>query len=467
MENLSGRVAVSVLALFTAYIVCLAIYRVYLSPLAKIPGPKLAALTLWYEFYYDVIKRGSYTFKLQDLHDQYGERFLYIEKHNAHVKTGPIIRISPYELHINDPDFYDEIYVGGSVRKTEKYLWAVRMFGRSTSTFGTVDHELHRTRRAALSPFFSKVSVQRLEPTVQDVIDKLVIRLQSMKFSGTTVNIIDAFSALTGDVIWQYAFAKSYGLTDDPDFAPYWHKSMMDLSENGYVIEHFTWLEPLMRSMPLWLTKLMTPGMMALINQQASLANQVNDMKGDLDEGKKDDGQRTIFYDILTNDQIRPQEKETDHLVTEAQAVVGAGTVTTAHTLSILVYHILDNPSILVKVQRELKTVMSDRDAKSRWQQVEQLPYLSAVITEGLRFSYGASHRLQRISPDVVLQYKDWTIPPGTPVGMTSVLIHNNPTIFPDPRKFDPERWLQPSATQLRKYFVSFSKGSRSCLGMK
>lgn len=52
------------------------IHRLFLSPLATIPGPKLAALTSWYEFYYDVIKPGKYIWKIQDLHVEYGEHYL-------------------------------------------------------------------------------------------------------------------------------------------------------------------------------------------------------------------------------------------------------------------------------------------------------------------------------------------------------------------------------------------------------
>jgi hypothetical protein len=48
------------------------LYSVYFGPLAKFPGPKLAAATLWYEFYYDVILLGQYTFKIKELHRQYG-----------------------------------------------------------------------------------------------------------------------------------------------------------------------------------------------------------------------------------------------------------------------------------------------------------------------------------------------------------------------------------------------------------
>lgn len=56
------------------YLIALACYRLVFSPLAKFPGPKLAALTLWYEFYYDFIKSGRYTWKIGELHRQYGRR---------------------------------------------------------------------------------------------------------------------------------------------------------------------------------------------------------------------------------------------------------------------------------------------------------------------------------------------------------------------------------------------------------
>jgi hypothetical protein len=55
------------------YATGLTIYRLFLSPLAAFPGPKLAAATAWYEFYWNVLKQGQFTFHLQDLHDRYGE----------------------------------------------------------------------------------------------------------------------------------------------------------------------------------------------------------------------------------------------------------------------------------------------------------------------------------------------------------------------------------------------------------
>lgn len=48
------------------------IYRLYLSPIAKFPGRKMAALSFWNEYYYDVIKRGVYVWEIQKLHEEFG-----------------------------------------------------------------------------------------------------------------------------------------------------------------------------------------------------------------------------------------------------------------------------------------------------------------------------------------------------------------------------------------------------------
>ena len=62
------------------YCVTLVFYRLFLSPLASFPGPKLGAATLWYEYYYDIVQEGQWTFKIQDLHKQYG---MFTESHET------------------------------------------------------------------------------------------------------------------------------------------------------------------------------------------------------------------------------------------------------------------------------------------------------------------------------------------------------------------------------------------------
>ena len=60
-------------------------------------------------------------------------------------------------------------------------------------------------------------------------------------------------------------------------------------------------------------------------------------------------------------------------------------------------------------------------------------------------------------------------VPGGTRIGMAIYHIHYNETIFAEPQKFDPNRWLKPASEieQQLKFMVAFSRGSRSCLGIK
>lgn len=72
MDSVLKPTIILPVTLVLAYIISITVYRLYFHPLAKFPGPKLAALTKWYEFYYDVVCRGHFTFKTQAMHKKYG-----------------------------------------------------------------------------------------------------------------------------------------------------------------------------------------------------------------------------------------------------------------------------------------------------------------------------------------------------------------------------------------------------------
>lgn len=153
-----------------------------------------------------------------------------------------------------------------------------------------------------------------------------------------------------------------------------------------------------------------------------------------------------------------------------------AGTETVNWALCVTTYYLLSQPPTLSKLLSELSHAMPDPAAIPSWHSLEQLPYLSATVAEGLRLSYGLATRLARISPDEALRFRsadgavDAVIPPGVPVGMSAVLVHHNPALFPDSDAFAPERWLDARGERRRDldgYLLSFSKGNRQCLGMK
>ncbi|CAO1597227.1 hypothetical protein XANCAGTX0491_001047 [Xanthoria calcicola] len=122
---------------------------------------------------------------------------------------------------------------------------------------------------------------------------------------------------------------------------------------------------------------------------------------------------------------------------------------------------------MLDRLKDELVNAMPDPDALPTGAQVGHLPYLTALIQEGLRIR-PSPVRMTRVAPNEELHFhtpdKDWVVPKGTPLTMTARLVHRDPDIFPDPTRFKPERWL--GNPRLDKYLIAFSKGTRVCLGM-
>lgn len=140
-------------------------------------------------------------------------------------------------------------------------------------------------------------------------------------------------------------------------------------------------------------------------------------------------------------------------------------------TLTSLTFHLLDQPKLYARLMKDLEGVDPD---KPKWTDVERRPYVWALVHESLRTMPGVSHRSARIAREEELVYKSqdgkwsYVVPRGTPIGQTSMISHWDEKLFPDPDRFDPERWLLEDGTPnvaLAKYLIAFGKGSRSCLG--
>jgi len=130
-------------------------------------------------------------------------------------------------------------------------------------------------------------------------------------------------------------------------------------------------------------------------------------------------------------------------------------------------------------LQNELRELPDPGSDFPGWAELKQRPYLNAVIYEALRIGCGGGvGRLSRMAHEPMIYQSvpsdteksyEYIIPPGHPIGIDAYTIHYNPQIFPEPEEFKPERWLEKRERnhKLDEYLMSFSKGSRQCLGMK
>ncbi|KAL8792159.1 MAG: hypothetical protein Q9195_005255 [Heterodermia aff. obscurata] len=448
--------AISSFALFL-YVVYGAIWRLYFSPIAKFPGPRFATLTFLNQLYYDIILGGKYTRKILDYHAAYG----------------PIVRINPYELHINDPFFHEKLYVRSSKGKTDKWGWSMgALAALGSSLFTTLPHDLHRMRRAAWAPYFSKQSIRRIQPTlIQSCVDQTCQRLSEYQGRGKPVVMIYAWSALIADIISEYSFPHGYRLLDKAEFDEEHFGIWTALTRTLHPLRHFPWLFGIMDAMPLWLTKIVAPPFYLILGERDRLEIEAKAMitqRGSALE--KDIRSRPSLLQALADTDLLPEREKTPARITsEAQTAMVAGTLTATRCLTVATYHILANKDILEKLMSELEDGIPGPQISASLDQLEKMPYLVAIMYESLRLFYGLSHRLARIFPDRPMYYKDWVIPAGVPVSMSIPHIHDNEDIFPEAYLFRPERWLplETEGQRLLRFMVAFGSGSRQCIGME
>lgn len=180
-----------------------------------------------------------------------------------------------------------------------------------------------------------------------------------------------------------------------------------------------------------------------------------------------DDGPRTLVHEIMQS-KLPPEEKTFERVFEEVSTTTGAGFETTGTVIRTAVFHIYTNTNILQKLRDELSASAATSGDRRRLETLEQLPYLTATIMEAMRLAPAIATRSARVCPDRDLVYAGWGIPAGTPVGMTAYLLHLDEVEYPDPMRFDPDRWMDPNPWRLGdRTFVPFSKGRRNCLGMQ
>ncbi|TEY77397.1 hypothetical protein BOTCAL_0055g00050 [Botryotinia calthae] len=466
LSQVNPLICVCAIAIYTFTLV---IYRLYFSPLAKFPGPKLTAATEWYEIYYQLVKGGQFFRKLPEWHEKYG----------------PIVRINPTELHISDPEFYDTIYTTDRRDKLPLHssLPTVPLSGQST-----LDHFHHRKRRAALNPFFSKPNIQKFVPFIQSRVDTLVNRINT-EYKGTDkiLDLGDVFSCYTTDVVMECSFGTNYNFCEKEDFTSDFMVAVAGMLSVVHWTEHFpsiAWMINLVLALPYSVLKKFVPKKsMPVLEWLEDLRLELRGVMYGTKE-KNDASRSTIFHEIIESS-LPLEEKTEERLHQEAQVVVGAGVETTKWTLAVAMFHLLDQPDLLSKLQAEILEVFPDPSAPPSLATLEKLPYLIAVCQEAIRLSMGPVQHLPRFAHKP-LPYTDpstghtYTIPAGTPLSCATPIIHYNESLFPSSHSFIPERWLSdpitglppkvtiPSGEEkpLAKYLVSFSKGSRQCLGM-
>lgn len=265
-------------------IVFQSLYRITLHPLAKFPGPKLAAASRWYEVYFELFVGGVWSDQISLLHERYG----------------PIVRISPNELHINDPEYYDTVFNFNSHLDKRKYAL--------DNLQHTPSHEQHKLRRHGFESFFSRANVTFLESLIRDNIGLLCSQLNSAKSSGDPVNISLLYRCLTADIVTEYAFGRNFGFLLDPEAMKPFFSAFFDAFKKLFLMRESKVAERLM----FWPTVLPEWCLPSKKTKMGNFLRVLQEIRNDthLAAGKdpKEGERHTIFTELPRNEKLPPSK---------------------------------------------------------------------------------------------------------------------------------------------------------------
>ncbi|PPQ71154.1 hypothetical protein CVT24_009835 [Panaeolus cyanescens] len=449
MENLSILLILIATCCFAGAVVAQGFKRLYHHRLSQYPGPRLAAATLWYKAYFDIIKDGGWAEHLQSLHDQYG----------------PIVRVAPNELHFSDPNSYNDIYGMGTRHTKQPEMYSC--FATDQSVFAMFDHHEVSQRRNLIGPFFSRRAILNLEKTIQNKIDILVASLLEYQHSKKSANLDLAFRSISLEIITSYCFAQSSKALESPDFKNDILTAMDLTLPMIWVFKHFPIIRKVLLGVPECFASVLRPSTKGILEQRKQMGAQIDDiLKDPTSLGNVD--HETIYHHFLTpqpeNQRLPPITRE--WLLDEGLYLRFAGSDTVGNVCTVATYHILANKHVHLQLLSALTEVWPDKESHPGLETLEKVPYLTAVIKESLRMAHGIVTPLPRVVGPTDAEISGIVVPAGTIVSMGATVVHRNPDIFPEPEVFNPERWLKADANELDKYLVSFSKGPRSCLGI-
>nr|POE90610.1 isotrichodermin c-15 hydroxylase [Quercus suber] len=431
------------------YYIAKAIYNVYFHPLRHIPGPKLNAATkfVWIR------------------HILAGTTLEY--NRMLHQKYGPVVRFSPDELSFTSGDTaWSDIYgfrtgkLKGHLNMQKDPVWFPRAATGDDSLITENDAD-HTRSRKILAHAFSERAVHAQEPLVQNYVDLMVSRLQDLSSDATKiVDMTKWYNWITFDIISDLLFGESLGGLENMSTHEHVALLLGNFESFGllYIISSFPW------------TKYVGPylGLIdkAIIGKRKAYGKWVGQQAKKRCES---DTQRPDFMaQILAHNGSKGDGSSLSpaKIAATCELILGAGTETTSTFLTGVTYALLKNPVVLKKLQDEVRGRWSRYDDITI-EEVSRAPYLSAVISEGLRFFPPVPIGFPRRTPTGGETVSGVYIPENTSVSVSQYSTARDERNFRDPDDFVPERWmgLKQYEDDKRSAVQPFSFGPRSCLG--
>ncbi|XP_068683849.1 cholesterol 24-hydroxylase-like [Montipora foliosa] len=379
-----------------------------------------------------------------------------------HRTYGPIVLMWVYHqpiVFVAGPELTKKCLVTLNLRKSPKdysilsYPFGQRLGGNGLVT--VLDHDLWKKHRSLINPAFHRRYLMNLMSAFNSSCDLFLNKINGIADGKTVVNMAEEFARVTMDVIGKVAFNVDVDAIRDAD--------SLFPSAISNVLEG---IQVSFRS-PFWRVDFTQFPFQRRVTQAAKYLRNyatkvIKERQKAMSNG--DDFPSDILAHILSVAEAEPT-LTLENLVDEFLTFFIAGQETTSNQLSFTLYEILKHPHIEDRIVQEICSVLGCRPFVE-YKDLGNLQYLGQTLKEGLRLHPTATATSRITTRDENLGEN--FIPVGTTLTFSWYILHRLPELWPEPEKFDPDRFssdAKNSSSGLGSAYFPFSMGPRSCIG--
>ncbi|XP_067142854.1 uncharacterized protein [Centruroides vittatus] len=423
---------------------------------------------------WSVIK-GIYKFRYKPIH------LLVTEQYEKYGRVfGTYMGFKP-QISIGDPDILKRILVKdfNMFHNRMKLKSGNKLFDKMLSLLEDDDW---KRIRCIMSPTFSSGKIRKMAYLVKECAEKFSENLKKIADENKTQSVdcksyLNCFSI---DVIASTAFGTKLSSLDDPN------NEFVTMARKATNIDT-----------PIWALLLILFPKLSILIKVDVFAETFNFFKNFtlhvIDRREKEKTKSNDFLQLLLDAQkgsleISPEDANEDdydkeqynfktlpkhktmsseEMMAQCAMILFGGSDTTTNTLSFVLYHLALSPECQDKLIQEVDDLWSNNE-DINFDVLSKTIYLDAVINETLRLNSIAIQLVRECTEEYELQELGIKIPKGMNVLIPVYAMHRDKEFFPNPEKFDPDRFMPENKNSIPQYaYLPFGEGPRNCIGMR
>ena len=365
-------------------------------------------------------------------------------------------------LVVSDPKILQDILIRDFTTFSYRHPYYHKIQKQSVIA---VNGKRWKEMRAIMSPTFTSGKMKAMHHLIKHSVDNLVQHIDSELASGRAdFNNKELYGDLTLGVIASCAFATDTNAHQERGNNIFLHNVAEFFNFSVMKLFLFAVLPASLKTR-LQFTTVKSKPMKFLVEMSRSILEQ-----------RRQTGVSSRYVDLLQLmiDAESKSENGSKDMLTDEEIIANtiimlvAGYDTTATLLTYATYCLALHPKVQQKLRSEIEEAVIGDGGEIKYDTVMGLKYLDAVVNETLR-RYPPVPRIEReATEDYELKTLGINLKKGTKIRIPIYAIHHQEEFFPDPYKFDPDRFMPENKDKLMPYtFLPFNTGPRNCIGSR